>query len=272
MALIFHHSCQRLPYSCHPCSTPEGQRGVTSQFCEGEQRPGAVLTCQLSNTASHKQAEKDSRQILHRKFLHEVWTGPFSSCKEPHSPTSSSCYRWCEHSTASLAVVTEDICDRKETKIDHYISTSGAEPPLPFLSFNTSHGLYFHVRKSHLQPCGFISYLSSSSWSHDPIQRCKGCHPSILFFGLFLHLLKSSSGHTATESPYTWGKKTSPYRTAGQISNCVRGVTDKDKTVIEQQEFAGEMATLFHMNIASSCVQRASPGLEAKTGKKLILV
>lgn len=61
MAFVFDHSCQCLPYSYYPCSTPEGQRGVTSHFSEEEQRPGVLLTCQLSNTAFHKQSAKVSR-------------------------------------------------------------------------------------------------------------------------------------------------------------------------------------------------------------------
>lgn len=87
-------------------------------------------------------------------------------------------------------MITKNICDREEPR-DHYIWTLRAEPSLPFLSsLNSSHGPYFHVRKCHSKPGRFTSCISSSSWSHDPVKRSKGCHPSVSFFGLFLNLPK----------------------------------------------------------------------------------
>lgn len=116
MAFIFHHSCRCLPYSCHPCSTPEGQRGVTSHFSEGEQRPGAVLTCQLSNTAFHKQAAKVSRHKSYKGNSCMKSEQGLSACTRSNVLPPLPIARSGVNSAVWLAMVTKDICDRKKPK------------------------------------------------------------------------------------------------------------------------------------------------------------
>ena len=94
MAFVLHHSCQCLMHVMLVAHLRD--RGVTSHFSEGEQRPRVVVTCQLSTTAFHKQFAKVSR--------YKSYTG--NSCiKSEQSP--SACTR--SHILPHLPVATSGV-------------------------------------------------------------------------------------------------------------------------------------------------------------------
>lgn len=144
-------------------------RGATSHFSEGEQRPGVVSTHQLSNTAFHKLFRKGSRN--------KSYTG--SSCmKSEQSPFTcirSHVLQPLPAATSAVKTVQQDLPWSQRTSVT-------VKKPRQIIKFglqemNISYHSPLHVSSTFMSgnvtytPTRFTSYRSSSSQSHDPIKR-----------------------------------------------------------------------------------------------------